>query len=75
MRPALCAMILTLCACGTPDAVYIVKCPALTEYSRAEMDKSAHELARLPPDAATLVFMSDYGTLRAKCRALVDGAL
>lgn len=63
-----------LTGCGTlaksSDVAYIVKCPPLVEYTQAARDKAADELALMPPGAATLAFIADYATLRARCRAL-----
>lgn len=67
--------LLASCATAGSDTVYIAKCPALVSYPPAVMSQAADEIMAMPPDAVLPVFMSDYGTLRAQCRALVDGVL
>ena len=63
-------LLLTGCATGGSDQIYVLRCPPLIAYTAEFQGQVATELSAMPPTAATLEMMADYGTLRAKCRAL-----
>lgn len=57
------------CDAATPIRAPSVRCPPLPAYA-AEMQKdAARELRGLPAGSTTRRLVSDYGTLRARCRA------
>jgi hypothetical protein len=47
----------------------IVRCPPLKAYSPERQSRAARELRALAKGSGVAVMVSDYGTLRAKCRA------
>jgi hypothetical protein len=52
--------------CNSTQRAY---CPALKNYSAADMKKLATEFSRLPAEARAMV--DDYALMRRECRAIV----
>ena len=52
--------------CNSTQRAY---CPALKNYSAADMEKLATEFSRLPAEASAMV--DDYALMRRECRAIV----
>lgn len=61
------ALLLLLAGCATPVASI---CPAPVTYTAAEQARAADELDALAPDAMLRQMMADYGTERARLRAV-----
>ncbi len=51
--------------CNSTQRAY---CPALKNYSAADMEKLATEFSRLPAEARAMV--DDYALMRRECRAI-----
>jgi len=45
-------------------------CPPLPGYTAAEQARAAEELEKLPADSMARRLVTDYGRIRAQCRAL-----
>ena len=65
-------ILLSGCATGASDHVYLIRCPALISYAPAVQQQAAAELSAMPPNAVTPQMLADYLTLRDQCRALVQ---
>ena len=61
-------ILLTACATGGSDTASSA-CPPLVEYSRAEQDRMADEVAALPEGAVIGEWLADYAVLRQQVRA------
>jgi len=64
---ALLLSLLFFAGCSTVPAV--AACPTVTQYDRIFQSRLADEVAALPPGAALVRAMADYGALRALARA------
>lgn len=71
----LCSSLL-LSQCGMNEkqvsALVIAKCPVLKNYSRADLQKAAKELAATASDSEISVLLTDYSKMRDACRAIVN---
>lgn len=65
-------LVLMWCSEPTPRAP-AVHCPPLAVYSERVQKEAADELRRLPAGSPTRRLITDYGTIRARCRALEGG--
>jgi len=67
----LCIGILVMwCGAAEPPRAPAVRCPPLVQYERQVQSAAAAELRGLPPGSAVARLVTDYGTLRARCRAI-----
>ncbi len=68
--PLLMISLLAVSSCSHgPLAVVTVQCPPLQDYTPAQQKQAAKELRALPKGSQVGGLVSDYGTLRARCRA------
>jgi hypothetical protein len=65
---AMSSAVTLLTACATVPSE--PACPALPTYPRALMTRAGDELDRLPEGSALAVLVTDYGRIRAACRAM-----
>lgn len=61
------------CSSTPPEVLVVRKCPPAKQYTQAEVDRAATELAALPPGSATPGFIRDYRVMRDQCRAYEGG--
>lgn len=70
VRIALAAATICLSGCATADFnPTSVACPVEVDYSRAEQERIADEVATLPAGALIVGWLADYAVLRAQVRA------
>lgn len=63
-------LLLMVCTAAEPPRAPAVRCPPLAAYAAATQRRAAAELRRLPPGSDLARLVADYGTLRARCRAI-----
>lgn len=54
--------------------VVLSRCPELRTYTPEQQRRAAAELRKMPQDSVIALMTADYGTLRARCRAISNGA-
>ena len=67
--------LLSGCAMGNSDPIYLTRCPTLVSYPPAVMSQAADEITAMPPTAVLPQMVADYGTLRQRCRGLTEDGL
>ncbi len=62
---------ISIAGCSSvPRTATVVRCPPLAAYPADQQQRAAAELRALPSDSTVAGMIADYGTLRARCRAL-----
>lgn len=51
-------------------SLVVTKCPILTKYTPAQLQKAADELESLPTESQIAKMVVDYSKIRAACRAV-----
>lgn len=65
---------LLIMACTTePVRAPAVRCPPLAAYSAETQRRASAQLRALPPGSDLARLVTDYGTMRARCRAIEGG--
>lgn len=62
-------LLVMVCEVAAPAAPP-VHCPPLAVYSREDQRQAAREVRALPAGSKVARLVADYGTLRARCRAV-----
>lgn len=63
-------LLLMVCTAAEPTRAPAVRCPPLAAYAPDVQRRAAAELRRLPPGSDLARLTADYGTMRARCRAI-----
>ncbi|PYF05054.1 hypothetical protein BJ122_102280 [Rhodopseudomonas faecalis] len=61
--------------CGAAEAAPApaIRCPPLAVYSKRDQQAAAREVRAMPHGSRAARLIADYGTLRARCRAIAGG--